>query len=113
MDAALATGIISIAAPPPEESQPLRGLSFCFTGELVSMKRNEAEDRIKSLGASAKASVVKGLSYLVTNDPGSGSGKNTKARELGISIIDEKAFLALLEKTTSSAPPTPVQQELF
>jgi BRCT domain type II-containing protein len=40
--------------------------------------------------------VVKDLSFLVTNDPESGSGKNKKARELGIAIIDEAAFLAIL-----------------
>ena len=106
MDAVLQTGVISIAAPPPEDSQPLRGFSFCFTGELSSMKRGEAEERIKALGASAKTSVVKDLSYLVTNDPGSGSGKNKKARELGIPIIDEEQFLALLAQPekAGSAP---------
>jgi DNA ligase (NAD+) len=106
MDAVLQTGVISIAPPPPEDSQPLRGFSFCFTGELSSLKRSEAEERIKALGASAKTSVVKDLSYLVTNDPGSGSGKNKKARELGIPIIDEEQFLALLEnpEKADSAP---------
>jgi DNA ligase (NAD+) len=97
MDAVLQAGVISIALPPPEDSQPLRGFSFCFTGELSSLKRGEAEERIKALGASAKTSVVKDLSWLVTNDPGSGSGKNKKARELGIPIIDEEQFLALLK----------------
>ncbi|MCL2191894.1 MAG: NAD-dependent DNA ligase LigA [Treponema sp.] len=95
MDAVLAAGIISIADPPPE-TLPLRGLSFCFTGELSSMKRPQAEEKIRALGASAKTSVVKGLSFLVTNDPESGSSKNKKARSLGISIIDEEGFLAIL-----------------
>ncbi|MDR3146119.1 MAG: NAD-dependent DNA ligase LigA, partial [Treponema sp.] len=48
MDAVLAGGIITIARP-PAETLPLRGFSFCFTGELASMKRNEAEERIKAL----------------------------------------------------------------
>ena len=112
MDAVLAAGIISIAPPPPEESQPLRGLSFCFTGELSSMKRSQAEERIKALGAQAKSSVVKDLSYLVTNDTGSGSGKNKKARELGIPIIDEDQFLALLAEPAQRAK-TPAPGELF
>jgi DNA ligase (NAD+) len=113
IDAVLDTGIISIALPPPETSQPLRGLSFCFTGELSSMKRGQAEERIKALGASAKTSVVKDLSYLVTNDPGSGSGKNKKARELGIPIIDEEEFLALLDGTEKATAPKAIQGELF
>jgi DNA ligase (NAD+) len=96
MDAVLAGGIISIAPPPDRDAQPLRGFSFCFTGELSAMKRNEAEERIKVLGGSAKSSVVKDLSFLVTNDPESGSGKNTKARSLGVPILDEAAFLAIL-----------------
>jgi DNA ligase (NAD+) len=104
MDAALAAGIIGIAPPPPDETQPLRGLSFCFTGERVSMKRAQAEEKIKSLGASAKTSVVKGLSYLVTNDPESGSSKNKKARELGIPIVNEKEFFALIEELQNSKP---------
>ncbi|MDR2478483.1 MAG: NAD-dependent DNA ligase LigA [Treponema sp.] len=99
MDAVLASGVISIAVPPPAESLPLKGLSFCFTGELSSMKRGQAEEKIKALGASAKASVVKDLSYLVTNNPESGSSKNKKAHELGAAIIDEAQFLALLAGT--------------
>jgi len=95
MDAVLNAGIISIADPLPE-TLPMRGLSFCFTGELSSMKRTQAEEKIRALGASAKASVVKGLSFLVTNDPESGSSKNKKALSLGIPIIDEEGFLAIL-----------------
>jgi DNA ligase (NAD+) len=60
------------------------------------MKRQEAEAKVKALGGSAKSSVVKDLSYLVTNTPKSGSAKNKKARELGIPIIDEAAFCELL-----------------
>ena len=75
----------------------LAGKSFCFTGELYTMKRNEAEAKVKALGGSAKSSVVKDLSYLVTNDTTSGSSKNKKAAELGIPVIDEKTFLKLLE----------------
>jgi DNA ligase (NAD+) len=82
--------------PPKTGRLPLEGLSFCFTGELATMKRPEAEAKVKALGGTAKSSVVKGLSYLVTNTPDSGSGKNKKARQLGIPIIDEAAFCALL-----------------
>jgi DNA ligase (NAD+) len=111
MDAVLKTGIITIAPPPSEESQPMRGLSFCFTGELKSMKRGEAEEKIKALGAQAKSTVVKGLSYLVTNDPASGSSKNKKARELEVRIINEEEFLALFsDKPKKNAP---AQGELF
>jgi DNA ligase (NAD+) len=97
MDRVLAAGIIGIAPAPPGESRPLRGKSFCFTGELTTMKRGQAEEKVKALGGSAKSSVVKDLSYLVTNDPESGSAKNARARSLGIPVIGEEEFLALLE----------------
>jgi DNA ligase (NAD+) len=114
MDKVLSTGIISIAAPLSAVNAPLKGLSFCFTGELKKMKRNQAEEKAKALGGSVKSSVVKGLSFLVTNDPESGSAKNLKAVELGVKIIDEDGFLALLEgKTFSSSAKTPIQKELF
>ncbi|MCL2381034.1 MAG: NAD-dependent DNA ligase LigA [Treponema sp.] len=109
MDKVLATGVIAITAPPPPENVPLKGLSFCFTGELKKMKRAQAGETVKARGGSVKPSVVKDLSYLVTNDPDSGSSKNEKARELGVTIIDEDAFWALLEGGTPSAG----QGELF
>lgn len=74
----------------------LNGKSFCFTGELVRMKRSEAEKIVKSLGGICKSSVTKDLSYLVTNNPASGSSKNKKAVELGIPVIDESAFFKLI-----------------
>jgi DNA ligase (NAD+) len=61
------------------------------------MKRSQAEEMVKSLGGSAKSSVVKDLSYLVTNDPESGSGKNKKAAEFGVAIINEEQLLELLK----------------
>jgi len=112
MDAVLKTGFITIAAPPSQESMPLRGLSFCFTGELKSMKRGEAEEKIKLLGAQAKTSVGKGLTYLVTNDPASGSSKNKKARELGVEIIDEDGFINIINLKPQKKE-KPEQAELF
>ena len=74
----------------------LEGKSFCFTGELVSMKRADAQNLVKSKGGFVKTSVVKGLSYLVTNDTSSGSSKNKKAADLGIPVINEKEFLDMI-----------------
>jgi DNA ligase (NAD+) len=112
MDAVLKTGVITIAPPLSKALQLLHGQSFCFTGELKSMKRGEAEEKIKALGAQAKPTIVKGLSYLVTNDPSSGSSKNKKARELGIPIINEDEFLALI-KGKPKKKAEPLQGELF
>jgi DNA ligase (NAD+) len=99
MDVVISTGVVSIA-PPPEKELPLAGISFCFTGELSSMKRSEAEERVKALGGSVKPKVVEKLSYLVTDTPGSGSSKNKKACKLGVPVIGGWEFLALLEETS-------------
>ncbi len=88
-------GIISLIEL--DTNLPLTGKSFCFTGELRSMKRADAQNLVKEKGGSVKSSVVKGLSYLVTNDTASGSAKNEKAAKLGIPVIDEDAFLALFK----------------
>ncbi|HAE22611.1 MAG TPA: DNA ligase (NAD(+)) LigA [Spirochaetaceae bacterium] len=76
---------------------PLSGLSFCFTGELLTMKRSKAEALTLSLGGAVRSSVTKNLSYLVTNDAGSGSSKNKKALAMQVPIIDEKSFLFMTE----------------
>lgn len=93
----ISAGIISIQEPrTAEASLPLAGKSFCFTGELHTLKRKDAEALVQEKGGSIKSSVTKGLSYLVTNTPDSGSSKNKKAQELGTEIITEEAFLQLL-----------------
>ena len=74
----------------------LEGKSFCFTGELVTMKRQDAEQLVKQNGGICKSSVTKDLTYLVTNDTTSGSSKNVKAASLGIPVITEEQFLKLL-----------------
>jgi DNA ligase (NAD+) len=95
MDAVLATGAIRLR-PPSGTGGPLSGKSFCFTGELATMKRSRAQALVKSLGGTVKNSVAKGLTYLVTNDPFSGSEKNRKANAHGVQIIGEDAFVAMI-----------------
>lgn len=80
-----------------EKRGTLNGLSFCFTGEMKTMKRADAQNLVKENGGSVKSSVVKGLSYLVTNDTTSGSSKNRKAAELGVPVINEDEFLKLVQ----------------
>ena len=99
MDAVIATGRVAIDVP---TGGPLSGMSFCFTGTLASMTRARAQDLVRQAGGSVTASVGRGLSCLVTNDPGSGSSKNRKAVELGVQIMDEQAFLELLGRTEES-----------
>ena len=73
----------------------LAGQTFVLTGTLSSMGRAEAEERLKALGAKVSGSVSKKTSFVVAGeDPGS---KLQKANALGVPVLDEQAFLALLD----------------
>jgi DNA ligase (NAD+) len=73
----------------------LQNQSFVLTGELESMARDEAKEKIRALGGDISSSVSKNTSYVVVGkNPGS---KYDKARELGVKIIDEEAFIHLIK----------------
>ncbi len=74
---------------------PLSGTIWVVTGKLESMSRGDAEQRLRSLGAKTASSVSTKTSYVLAG-PGAGS-KRKKAEELGISIVDETEWLAMLE----------------
>lgn len=76
----------------------LDNLTFCITGEVHIMKnRNELKAYIESNGGKVVNSVSGKLSYLINNDVNSSSGKNKKAKELGIDIISEDEVLRLCQ----------------
>jgi DNA ligase (NAD+) len=80
-------------------SNILEGMSFCITGDLLLYSREEAINIIKQYGGEYKTGVSKKLNYLITNDTSTGTSKNKKAIELGISIITENTFLSMIGKT--------------
>lgn len=82
----------------PEGPTPLSGKTFVVTGTLSHFSRDEAHARIMALGGKTSGSVSKKTSFVVVGtDAGS---KATKAATLGIPILDEEAFLAMLEHPT-------------
>jgi DNA ligase (NAD+) len=73
----------------------LAGLTFVITGTLASMSREAAGERILEKGGKVTNSISKKTSYLVVGaDAGT---KLEKAQKAGVAILDEAAFLALLE----------------
>lgn len=75
----------------------LSGLTFVITGSLEHFaNRDEAKEKIERLGGKVSGSVSAKTSYLVNNDITSTSGKNKKALELGIKIINEDELLKML-----------------
>jgi DNA ligase (NAD+) len=75
-------------------AKPLKGLTFVFTGELESMTRDEAKEKVRVRGGRASESVSPKTSFVVAGaNPGS---KYDDAKKFNIPILSEKQFLAKL-----------------
>ncbi len=73
----------------------LQGVTFVLTGTLEAMPRDKAKHKLQALGAKVTPSISKKTDYLVSgHEPGS---KLQKALDLGVKVIDEVEFMALLE----------------
>ena len=79
----------------PSEESPLHSLTFVITGTLSAFSRREGEAQIKALGGGVTSSVTSKTDYLVAGEsPGS---KLATANSLGTRVLDEAAFLELLQ----------------
>ena len=77
--------------------QTLEGKTFVITGAVYHFtNRNELKEKIESLGGKVSGSVSAKTSFLINNDTTSTSGKNKKAKELGIPVISEEEFLQMV-----------------
>ena len=77
------------------KSTPLFGHTFVLTGTLVSMGRDQAQTMVSDLGGTISNTVTKKTRYLIVGaNPGS---KLNKAKRLGVQILEENQFLALIE----------------
>lgn len=72
------------------------GKTFVFTGSLEAFSREEAADIVRALGGKASGSVSAKTDYLVAGE--SGGSKLEKAQQLGVTVIDEAAFLDMLRE---------------
>lgn len=75
----------------------LTGKTFCITGSLNHYKnRDELVKQIEALGGNVSSSVSSKTDFLINNDIESNSSKNKKAKSLGIPILDELHFIAMI-----------------
>lgn len=78
-----------------QTTKPLAGQSYVVTGTLSEMGRDEAEAKLRELGATVTGSVTKHTTALIVGEK-PGSSKTVKAEKLGIPVIHEAEFLELL-----------------
>lgn len=78
-----------------DDALPLAGRSYIVTGTLESMGREEAEDRLRQLGATVTSSVTKNTTALIVGEK-PGKSKTEKAEKLGIPSMGEDEFLKLI-----------------
>lgn len=77
-----------------ESEQTLAGMSFVITGSLTHFEnRNAMKEEIEKRGGKVTGSVTGKTVCLINNDTASSSSKNRKAKELGIPILSEEAFM--------------------
>ncbi len=80
------------------EPQILEGKNFVITGSVHHFtNRSEVKALIEAKGGKVTGSVTSKTDYLINNSAESSSSKNKKAKELGIPIISEEEFLALIQ----------------
>jgi DNA ligase (NAD+) len=93
-------GLCFVQEAPSQQSQILAGMTFVFTGELVTVTRRQAEELVELNGGKASGSVSKKTSYVVA---GSEAGsKLKKAQDLGVQVLTEDAFLRMINYPSNS-----------
>jgi DNA ligase (NAD+) len=89
--------MLTIQAPTVQKKNlPLKGKTYVLTGTLTSMSRDEAEEKLRLLGAKISSSVSKKTTGVVAGKEA--GSKLEKALALGVSVLAEREFLRMIGK---------------
>ena len=88
----------------------LQGKAFVLTGTLPNLTRDQAASKIRAAGGSVASSVSRKTDFLIAG--AEAGSKLDRAMELGVAVLDEVGFLALLGETTNTpSPKTPASAQ--
>ena len=90
----LAAGVQPQSHASAPQSDELKGKTFVFTGTLLRLKREEAEEMVRKQGGRASGSVSKQTAYLVAGD--NAGSKLTRAQELKVPVLTEDEFIEMI-----------------
>lgn len=90
----LAVGVNGESRSESAEAAPLQGKTFVLTGTLPTLSREEATALIERAGGRVSSSVSKKTDYVLAGE--AAGSKLTKAQDLGVPILDEAAFRAMI-----------------
>jgi len=91
-------GLVLTEASFQEGPRPLEGKTFVLTGALPTLTRDAATDLIMKLGGRVTSSVSKKTNFLIAGEDA--GKKEADARRLGVTVLDEAAFLALTRRAS-------------
>lgn len=86
----------NITIKAPVVGGKLNNKSFCITGSLVHFSNRDELVKLIEANGGKIAGVTKTLDYLICNDKESTSGKSKKAKDLGVTVITEDEFIAMI-----------------
>lgn len=87
---------LTMVQPKTQTGDAFAGKTFVLTGTLESMSRSDAGKKIQQLGGKVSSSVSKKTDFVVVGE--NAGSKEKKAKDLGLTILDETTFLQMLEE---------------
>ncbi|MBQ4274664.1 MAG: NAD-dependent DNA ligase LigA [Clostridia bacterium] len=92
-------GLLTVSTAKPADDL-FKGLTFVLTGTLPTMSRDEAGEKIKAAGGKVSGSVSAKTHFVVAGE--AAGSKLTKARTLGVPVIDEETLLRMIAERTTT-----------